>query len=71
MKIKVKVSDMTCDYCKMKIENQLNEMSDINEINVQLDKKIVEVSGEFEINQVVDAIKLAGYTAEEILEIKP
>ena len=71
MKITIKISDMTCDHCKMTIEKALNSLTEIDQVKVNLEDKKAQVSGNIEVQQVVDAIRSSGYAAEEILDIKP
>ncbi len=71
MKITIKVPDMTCDHCKMTIEKSLRELSEVQEVQVDLPKKIVKISGNTEVNQVINAIRSVGYTPGEIQDIKP
>ena len=70
MKITIKVPDMTCNHCKMAIEGALRQLGNLEEVEIDLDQKIVEVVGDVEVPDVVDAIQGAGYTAEEILGIQ-
>lgn len=70
MKITIKVPDMTCDHCKMTIEKSLRELSEIQEVQVDLPQKIVKISGNTEVNQVINAIRSVGYTPGEIQDIK-
>lgn len=71
MKITIEVPDMTCDHCKMTIEKSLRELSEVQEVQVDLPKKIVKISGNTEVNQVINAIRSVGYTPGEIQDIKP
>ncbi len=71
MKITIKVPDMTCDHCKMTIEKSLRELSEVQEVQVDLPQKIVKISGNTEVNQVINAIRSVGYTPGEIQDIKP
>ncbi len=71
MKITIKVPDMTCDHCKMTIEKSLRELSEVQEVQVDLPQKIVKISGNTEVNQVINTIRSVGYTPGEIQDIKP
>ena len=71
MKITIKVPDMTCDHCKMTIEKSLRELSEVQKVQVDLPQKIVKISGNTEVNQVINAIRSVGYTPGEIQDIKP
>ncbi len=70
MKITIKVPDMTCNHCKMAIEGAIRQLGNVEEVAVDLNEKIVEVVGDVQIPDVVDAIQGAGYTADEILGVQ-
>ncbi len=61
---------MTCNHCKMAIEGAIRQLGSVDDIVIDLDNKIVEVVGDVQIPDVVDAIQGAGYTADEILGIQ-
>jgi len=71
MEVTIKVPDMTCDHCKMTIEKVLRDVSGVSEVQVTLQEHRVRISGNAEINRIINAIQSAGYTAEEILDLKP
>ena len=71
MEVTLKVPDMTCDHCKMTIEKALTLVSGVDQVRIKLPEKVVNVSGKIEVNSVVDAIRKAGYNADEIIGIKP
>lgn len=70
MKVTIKVPDMTCNHCKMTIQNSVNSVNDVQNVEVNLDNKLVEITGNFEVSDVVSAIQNSGYTAEQILNIQ-
>jgi copper chaperone len=70
MTVTIKILDMSCDHCKMTIEKVLKVISGVEDVQVDLTDKNVQVSGKIEVNKVVDAIRTAGYTAGEIQSIK-
>lgn len=70
MKVTIKVPDITCDHCKMTIEKALQNLSETVEVEVDLPKKTVIVSGSAEVSEIINVIRLAGYTAGEIQSIK-
>ena len=70
MKVTIKVPDMTCNHCKMTIQNSVNSVNDVQNVEVNLDNKLVEITGNFEVGDVVSAIQNSGYTAEQILNIQ-
>ncbi|MEJ2636754.1 MAG: heavy-metal-associated domain-containing protein [Calditrichia bacterium] len=70
MKLTVKVPDMTCNHCKMTINSAIQKLNEIENVDINLDTKIVEVSGKIDVQEVVGAIKDSGYTVEQILNIQ-
>jgi copper chaperone CopZ len=70
MKVTIKVPDMTCNHCKMTIQNSVNSVNNVQNVEVNLDNKLVEITGNFEVSDVVSAIQNSGYTAEQILNIQ-
>jgi copper chaperone CopZ len=70
MKLTVKVPDMTCNHCKMTINSAIQKLNEIENVDINLDTKIVEVSGKIDVQEVVGAIKNSGYTVEQILNIQ-
>ncbi len=70
MKVTLKVPDMTCDHCKMAISKALRQLDKIEDVVIDLNTKLVEVVGLAALPDVVNAIKGAGYTVEEIVHIQ-
>jgi len=71
MEVTIKIPDMTCDHCKITIEKALRDVSGVAQVQVTLREHRVKVSGDTEVNQIISAIQSAGYTTEEILDLKP
>ena len=67
MKISIKVPDMSCQHCVMRIEKSLRSLRNIQQAKVDLERKIVEVNGNVKIEEVKEAITAAGYHLEEIV----
>lgn len=65
MQINLHVPDMTCNHCKMRIEKSLSGLENIESVTIDLDEKIVHVSGDIDKDKVIDAIKDTGYTVSE------
>ncbi len=61
---------MACNHCKMTIEHSVSSINNVQDVKVNLDNKQVEVSGNFEVSDIVNAIQNLGYTAEQILNIQ-
>ena len=71
MEVTIRVPDMTCDHCKMTIEKALQGVKGVSKVQITLSEHRVQVSGKSEVNQIIQAIQSAGYTAEEIVDLKP
>ena len=63
--MKLTVPDMSCNHCKMRIIGALKSLPGIGEIEVDVDKKTVDISGNTDIKAVKKAIKDAGYSVSE------
>lgn len=63
-------TNIQCNGCIEKVTPYLEEKSEINEWDVDLDHKdrilTVQASSDLEANQIKEALKKAGYSAEEI-----
>lgn len=58
------VRDMSCDHCKKRITSALEKISGVDKIDINLDKKRVEVTGKVSQDIVRKTIEDAGYTPE-------
>lgn len=61
--MKLKVKDMSCNHCVMKIQKSLLVKGVKAEID--LSNHIVDVKLEKDVDKAIEAIKEAGYTAEK------
>jgi copper chaperone len=60
-----RVDGMTCDHCKAAVTEEVTKVSGVAAVDVDLDTKLVRISGErVDRDAVVDAIDEAGYDAE-------
>ncbi len=59
------VPDMSCKHCIMSIQNAVKEVNGVKNIDISLDKKLVKVDGEYQKEDVINAINNAGYSIEE------
>lgn len=64
MKITIKVADMSCQHCKMRIEKSLSNLKNIQHLKVDLERKLVEVDGNVSLEEVKNAITATGYSPE-------
>ena len=65
MKYELHVPDMTCNHCKMTIENALKRIRGVDRVRVNLESKMVGVDGEMSLDAIKQGIQEAGYTAKE------
>lgn len=62
----IKVSGMSCNHCKMAVENTLKELKGVNEAKVDLTNnqvKVVYDPGTVSRQTIVETINEAGYQA--------
>ena len=65
MKANYLVNDMSCQHCVNSIKSSLKPIEGIEKININLEKKLVQVDGEFDEKKVINAINQAGYSVEK------
>lgn len=66
MKKVIQIKGMMCEHCKKKVEDTLNNISEIKNVKVNLDKHIAVVTGDVEDATLINVIKNAGYVVEQI-----
>lgn len=67
MKMKLKVEGMSCQHCVMAVSNALFGLDGIENVQIRLDSKAVEVTGtELSEEAVKEAIYDAGYDVVEV-----
>ncbi|MBN1790069.1 MAG: heavy-metal-associated domain-containing protein [Bacteroidales bacterium] len=66
--LKIKVTGMSCNHCKMNVENALKKIKDINSVLADVNSGEVTLTGD-QINpdEVKSAIENAGYSYGGIL----
>jgi copper chaperone len=58
------VAGMTCDHCKVAVTDEVSKVRGVDEVDVDLDTKLVRISGaDVDRADVVAAIDEAGYDA--------
>jgi len=62
--MKFLVTDMSCQHCVRKISDALGRLDGVKGVTIDLEHKLLEVSGHASADAVIDVIKNAGYTAE-------
>lgn len=60
----LKVEGMTCNHCKMRTEKELQGVSGVESVKVDLAAKEAVVTGDAERANLVKAIEEAGYSVE-------
>ncbi len=66
MGLLVEVPDMSCQHCVMTIKKALSEVEGVQEVRVDLDRKIVGIEGDVDEKKVKEAILSSGYTVKKI-----
>jgi copper chaperone len=60
-----RVDGMTCEHCKAAVNGELSSVAGVTDVDVDLDTKLVRISGDdIDHDAVVAAIDEAGYDAE-------
>ena len=60
------IPDMTCGHCKKAVETALQELDAQAQIRVDLEKREVELQSSAPADQIVAALKTAGYEASPL-----
>ncbi|MFB6069729.1 MAG: heavy-metal-associated domain-containing protein [Halanaeroarchaeum sp.] len=63
MSITVTVTDMSCDGCEDIVEDAVSEVSGVESVSADRDAESVTVEGDPDVDEILDAIDFAGYTA--------
>ncbi|MEO0140999.1 MAG: heavy metal-associated domain-containing protein [candidate division WOR-3 bacterium] len=63
--IRIRVPDMTCCMCFKRVEEAISHVRGVENVMVNPETKEVRVEGKFEKEEVLSAIRAAGYTPEE------
>ena len=64
MELKLIVSDMTCNHCVNRITSQVKKISGVKDVVINLEKKEVLITGDFNVESVKTSISDAGYTVQ-------
>lgn len=65
MKFELHVPEMTCNHCKMTIEQAVKKIPGVEKIHIDLETKTVGVNGELNLDTIKQGIQEAGYTVTE------
>ncbi len=63
--IKLLVPDIHCRQCKMKLERDIKKINGVTGVLVDVDKKSIQLKGDFKKEDVFDVIKNSGYSIRE------
>lgn len=56
-----KIHGMNCNHCRSTVEKAIGSVNGVTEVNVSLGKKQAVVTGEFETESIIDAVRKAGF----------
>ena len=62
--MEIHVPDIHCDHCRITLEASLRELESIDQVSVDVARKIVAVKGAAESSLVIEAIRNAGYNPD-------
>lgn len=67
---KVKVGGMSCEHCKLRVENALKNLNEVKSVNVDLENKIANIKLKKDISEdiIKNTIDDLGFTFEGIEE---
>ncbi|MCG2712264.1 MAG: permease [Candidatus Omnitrophica bacterium] len=60
--MKISVPDIHCKHCRIILEGALHDVKGINRVVVDTDSKVVKIFGSVDADEVMDKIRMAGYT---------
>lgn len=59
-----RVNNMNCNHCVASITKALNQLEKVEDIKIDLKKKIVDVTGDIPSQEIMSCLSEAGYPAE-------
>lgn len=62
--VKIKVEGMSCQHCKAAVEQALQDVLGVEGVDVSLDEGFAVVRGNPNPEELVEAVKEAGYAAK-------
>lgn len=71
MPVTLRVEDMSCDGCEDVVETALEEVSGVESARADQDADTVVIEGSAAVEDLVDAVDYAGYSAEHVPEAEP
>jgi copper chaperone CopZ len=61
--IRINITGMSCNHCKMRIEKVLAQMARITSFTVSLEEGKADISGNPDVNLIIEKINKLGYNA--------
>lgn len=61
--IKLKITGMKCGGCVSAVEDALKSINGVAAVTVSLEQNIAVVSGDVNVDQLIDAVEAAGFKA--------
>ena len=61
--IRINITGMSCNHCKMRIEKVLSQIAGITSFTVSLEEGKADISGHPDVNLVIEKINQLGYQA--------
>lgn len=62
--VKIKIEGMSCQHCKAAVEQALQDVLGVEGVDVSLDEGFAVVRGNPNSEELVEAVKEAGYAAK-------
>ena len=59
------VPDIHCRHCKITLEGKLKELEGIDDVQVDIEEKVVKLKGKVNKEQIYDIIEKSGYTPQK------
>ena len=60
-----KIKGMTCSHCKANVEKAVTAVEGVTAVTIDLQSGMADVQGDFESQQIIDAVTAAGYQCSE------
>jgi len=62
--VKLSINGMTCNHCVMHTKKALEAVAGVESVDVRLQPGEARISGNADLEQLISAVKDAGYSAE-------
>ncbi len=63
--MQLKVTGMTCGHCKAAVEEALKDVNGVDNVNVDLENGLADVTGNVAVQDLIKAVVEEGYQASE------